>query len=147
MGTIVRSALVGYGAPQMYALVEAIEAYPEFLPWCRSSEVIERRDGSTTARLIVGLKGVNQSFTTQNLNRPGESIELRLDDGPFSRFGAAWKFQALGEHASRIEFSMTYELSGGLLAKVLNPLFDHIADTMVEAFIERAKAAYGPPQD
>ena len=147
MGTIVRSALVGYGAPQMYALVEAIEAYPEFLPWCRSSEVIERRDGSTTARLAVGLKGVNQSFTTQNLNRPGESIELRLDDGPFSRFGAAWKFQALGEHASRIEFSMTYELSGGLLAKVLNPLFDHIADTMVEAFIERAKAAYGPPQD
>ena len=147
MGTIVRSALVGYGAQEMYALVEDIEAYPAFLPWCRSTEVVERRDGFTIARLSIGLKGVNQSFTTRNENRPGESIELKLVEGPFSRFGAAWKFQALGEHASRIEFSMTYELSGGLLAKVLNPLFDHIADTMVEAFIRRAQAVYGPPQD
>ena len=147
MPAITRSALVGYNARQMYALVENIEAYPGFLPWCRSSEIIARREGATTARLSVGLKGISQSFTTENLNRPGESIEMRLVEGPFKSFRAAWKFHALGEQASRIEFTMDYQLYAGLLAKMLGPLFDHIANTMVDAFHKRAQAVYGPPQD
>ena len=146
MAAITRSALVGYGAHQMYALVEKIEAYPEFLPWCRSAEIIERRENSTTAKLSVGLKGISQSFTTENLNRPGESISMRLVEGPFKSFGASWKFIALGDRASRIEFTMDYQLSAGLLAKVLGPLFDHIANTMVDAFHKRAQSVYGPPQ-
>lgn len=146
MATIARSALVGYSAAQMYALVGNIEAYPEFLPWCRSSEVISRDAERTTARLSVGLKGIQQSFTTENLNRPGEAIEMRLLHGPFKSFRAEWGFHPLGEHAARIEFSMSYQLAGGLLAKVLGPLFDHIADTMVDAFHRRAQAVYGTPQ-
>lgn len=145
MGTIVRSALVAFSAEQMYALVEDIESYPLFLPWCRATEVLERRDGKAVARLSVGFRGINQSFTTENLNHPGRSIEMRLVEGPFSDFRAAWKFEPLGEHAAKIEYSMTYELSGGLLAKVLRPLFDHIADTMVEAFHRRAQALHGTP--
>ncbi len=145
MATIVRSALVGYSAQEMYALVEDIEAYPQFLPWCRSSEVISRREGATTAKLSVGIKGISQEFTTENENLPGESIDLRLVQGPFKSFTAGWKFQALGADASRIEFSMTYALAGGLLARALGPLFDHIADTMVDAFSRRAKVVYGPP--
>jgi len=146
MAAIVRSALVGYSAAQMYALVEDVEAYPKFLPWCRSSEILSRREEGTTAKLSVGLKGIQQSFTTENVNRPGESIEMRLVQGPFRSFRAEWKFHSLGRHAARIEFSMDYRLSGGLLAKVLGPLFDHIADTMVDAFHRRAQAVYGPPE-
>lgn len=146
MAAIVRSALVGYSAAQMFALVENIEAYPEFLPWCRSSEILSRRKEGTTAKLSVGLKGIQQSFTTENVNRPGTSIEMRLVQGPFRSFRAEWKFHPLGAHAARIEFSMDYRLSGGLLARVLGPLFDHIADTMVDAFHRRAQAVYGPPE-
>lgn len=150
MSSIVRSALVGYSAKQMYDLVEDIESYPRFLPWCRSARVVERRDGVTAkdgvtvAVLSVGLKGINQSFTTENTNTPGESIRMRLVEGPFSSFRAAWKFQVLEEHAAKIEFSMDYKLSGALVAKVLAPLFDHIADTMVDAFSRRAQSVYGP---
>jgi len=144
MSSIVRSAIVGYSAQEMYALVENIEAYPEFLPWCRSTRVVDRKEGVTTAVLSVGLKGINQSFTTENVNTPGESIGMRLVEGPFSSFRAAWKFQALGAHAAKIEFSMDYKLTGGVLAKVLAPLFDHIADTMVDAFSRRAQSVYGP---
>ncbi len=147
MPAITRSALVGYNARQMYALVENIEAYPGFLPWCRSSEIIARRENATTAKLSVGLKGISQAFTTENLNRPGEAIEMKLVEGPFKSFRAAWKFHALADHASRIEFTMDYQFSAGLLAKVLGPLFDHIANTMVDAFHKRAQAVYGPPQD
>ncbi|MCE9661167.1 MAG: type II toxin-antitoxin system RatA family toxin [Burkholderiales bacterium] len=147
MNTITRSALVGYGAEAMYALVEDIEAYPQFLPWCRSSRVIERNGDITLAELSVGLKGINQSFTTRNLNRPGTSIELELVAGPFRRFRASWRFHALGPHAAKIEYSMAYELAGGVLGRVLESLFDHIANTMVDAFIRRAEAVYGPAAD
>ena len=147
MSSIARSALVAYSAQEMYALVDNIEAYPEFLPWCRSARVIERKAGLTVAALSVGLKGVQQSFTTENANTPGESIEMRLVEGPFSSFRARWKFQALEARAAKIEFSMDYRLSGGLLAKVLSPLFDHIADTMVEAFSRRARSVYGADAD
>lgn len=144
MNTITRSALVGYGARQIYVLVEDIEAYPQFLPWCRSSRVIGRKGDVTTAELSVGVKGINQSFTTRNLNRPGVSIELELVSGPFREFRAAWHFQELGPHAAKIEYSMAYELAGGMLGRLLGPLFEHMANTMVEAFISRAEAVYGP---
>jgi len=144
MSSIVRSAIVGYSAQEMYDLVENVEAYPEFLPWCRSARVVERKDGFTVAALSVGLKGINQSFTTENVNTPGESIRMRMVEGPFSSFRAAWKFRALEAHAAKIEFSMDYELSGGVVGKVLAPLFDHIADTMVDAFSHRARSVYGP---
>ena len=146
MSSIVRSALVGYGAQEMYALVEAVEAYPEFLPWCRSSRVIERKEGMTIAELSVGLKGLKQAFTTKNLNRTGESIEMRLVEGPFKSFRATWNFHALDTHACKIEFAMAYEFSSALLARVLEPLFDQIANTMVDAFIRRAQTVYGPAQ-
>jgi ribosome-associated toxin RatA of RatAB toxin-antitoxin module len=146
MSTITRSALVGYTASQMYALVEDIEAYPQFLPWCQSAKVIERSEGKTIAELSAGLKGLKQSFTTENLNTPGQSIEMRLLKGPFRTFRAAWKFHALDEHAAKIEFSMTHEFSSRLLAGALDPLFDQIADTMVDAFIRRAQTVYGPAE-
>lgn len=145
MSNITRTALVGFSARQMFDLVDNIEAYPQFLPWCRSVNV--RRTGElTVAELSVGLKGLNQSFTTENRNVPGESIDMRLVEGPFREFGAAWKFRALEAHAAKIEFSMRYEFSSGLLAKMLEPLFDHIADTMVDAFTRRAEVVYGASQ-
>ena len=90
------------------------------------------------------MKGIQQSFTTRNLNRPGTSIELELVSGPFRAFRAAWRFQPLGPHAAKIEYSMSYDFAGGVLGRVLGPLFDHIANTMVDAFIRRAEAVYGP---
>lgn len=143
MSEIVRSALVEYSARDMYLLVENIEAYPEFLPWCRSTRVLERVDGRTVATLVIGLKGIDQSFTTENLNNPGSSIDLRLIEGPFKAFRARWNFQALNDSAARIEFSISYTLSSGLLARVLGPVFDQIANTMVDAFIGRAEVVYG----
>lgn len=144
MNNISRSALVGYSAGQIYALVEDIESYPRFLPWCRASRVMGREGDVTTAELSVGLKGINQSFTTRNLNRPGTSIELELLSGPFRQFRANWRFHELGPAASKIEYSMSYELAGGVLGRVVGPLFEHIANSMVEAFIQRAEAVYGP---
>ncbi len=146
MSRIVRSALVEFSALQMYSLVENIEAYPEFLPWCNSTRVLERANGRTVATLVIGLKGIKQSLTTENLNCPPLSIDLRLVEGPFKAFSARWDFQALSDSAAKIEFSISYTLSSGLLARALGPIFDQIANTMVDAFIARAQVIYGTPE-
>jgi ribosome-associated toxin RatA of RatAB toxin-antitoxin module len=141
---IARSAISAHSAAELYALVEDVESYPRFLPWCLSTTVHERTAGTTRATLTVGIRGVRQSFTTRNENRPGEAIELRLVEGPFKAFAAAWRFTPLGEGACKIEFSLEYEFSSRTLGRLLEPLFDRIANTMVDAFARRADEIHGP---
>jgi ribosome-associated toxin RatA of RatAB toxin-antitoxin module len=138
MKNIARSAIVEHSAAEMYALVENIEAYPEFLPWCTAAQVHERLPGRTRATLTVGVGGLSHAFTTQNDTRPGEAIHMHLVSGPFRRFEGRWRFVALAPDACRIEFSLQYEFSSRVLGKVLSPLFDGMADSMVEAFVRRA---------
>jgi ribosome-associated toxin RatA of RatAB toxin-antitoxin module len=143
MKRIARSAIVEHAAPAMYALVEDVAAYPQFLPWCRAAHVRERSAQRTVATLAVGVKGLRYELTTQNANRPHEAIALRLLAGPFRHFAAHWRFTALGERAARIDFAMEYEFAGALVTRALGPLFETIADTMVDAFKRRADAVYG----
>jgi ribosome-associated toxin RatA of RatAB toxin-antitoxin module len=142
MKHLVRSAIVEHSAQKMYALVDDIESYPRFLPWCTAAKVEERSPSSVRATLWVGMRGLRQSFTTQNDLHPGESIHMRLVKGPFRRFSAAWHFKPLSAEACAVEFALEYELAGPF-ARLLEPLFDRIADTMVDAFARRARALYG----
>ena len=137
MKEISRSAIVEHSASQMYALVDDIDSYPRFLPWCQSARV-EMVDGKKRATLTVGLRGLRESFTTLNENQPGTSIHMRLVEGPFRDFSADWHFTPLKENACEIAFALRYEFSSRTLGKLLEPLFDEIADTMVEAFTKRA---------
>jgi ribosome-associated toxin RatA of RatAB toxin-antitoxin module len=137
MKRIARSAIVPHSAEQVYAVVEDIESYPRFLPWCLAAR-LERRPQGATATLEVGLKGLRHSFTTSNENAPGRAIDMRLVQGPFRHFAAAWRFRPLEAQACAIEFSMEYEFASRAVGKLLEPLFAMIADTMVDAFCRRA---------
>ena len=142
MKKISRSAIVEHSAQRIYGLVEDIESYPQFLPWCLAARA--ERDGTATiATLTVGVGGLRQSFTTRNENRPAESIAMQLVEGPFRSFAASWRFRALSSDACKVEVSIEYEFASRALAKLLQPLFDRIADTMVDAFTRRADALHG----
>ena len=143
MKRIARSAIVPHSAAQLYALVEDIESYPRFLPWCVDAEVKSRTPDSTVAALAVGMRGVKQSFTTRNENRAPDAIDMKLVEGPFRHFAAAWRFQPLGEQACKVEFSMEFEFASRALAALLQPVFEHIADSMVNAFTRRADEVHG----
>ena len=138
MKRIARSAIVEHSAAEMYRLVEDIEAYPAFLPWCAEATVHERRPGLTRATLTARIGALRRSFTTRNENLPGEAIRMRLAEGPFRHFAGEWRFVPLGEKACRIEFSLEYEFSSRTVGRLLAPLFDGIADSMVESFVRRA---------
>ena len=142
MKAIARSAIVEHAAAEMYALVDDIESYPRFLPWCLEARV-QQSGARKRATLSVGLHGIRQSFTTENENQPGRAIDMRLVEGPFRQFSAAWRFTPLAEHACQIEFSMRYQFASRALAKLLEPLFNQIADTMVDAFTRRADELHG----
>jgi ribosome-associated toxin RatA of RatAB toxin-antitoxin module len=143
MKRIARSAIVPHSAAQLFALVEDIENYPYFLPWCVGAEVRNRAPGSAVATLTVGMRGLKQSFTTQNESRAPAEIDMRLVEGPFRHFAAAWRFQPLGAEACKVEFSMEFEFASRALATLLQPLFQQMADSMVNAFTRRADEIHG----
>jgi ribosome-associated toxin RatA of RatAB toxin-antitoxin module len=144
MKRIARSAIVEHSAEQMFSLVDDIESYPRFLPWCRAARVDERTAEWVQATLSVGMRGLNQTFSTRNELHPPEAMDMRLLKGPFRHFAAAWRFKPLSAQACSVEFSLEYEMAGPL-ARMLEPLFDHIAETMVDAFTRRANALHGQP--
>lgn len=142
MKRIARSAIVEHSAAEMYALVNDVESYPRFLPWCLAATVEDRTERTLRATLTIGMRGLRTSFTTLNEHRPAEAIDMRLVQGPFRRFAAAWRFKPLSDKACSIDFSLEYETSGPL-ARMLAPLLDRIADTMVDAFMRRAAELHG----
>ena len=143
MKRVARSAIVPHSAAEIFALVDDAESYPRFLPWCAGAEVKSRSPGATLATLGIGVAGLRQSFTTRNENRPPEAIDMKLVEGPFRHFAAAWRLQPLGEKACKVEFSLEFEFASRTVAAVLQPLFERMADSMVAAFTRRADEVYG----
>ena len=141
MPTVRKSAIVPISCKAMFALVEDIESYPEFLPWCSGTEVFERGAKITRARLDVSYHGLKTHVSTLNRKHAPGRIELEFEDGPFERFGGAWRFTPLGDEGCKVELALDYEFSSTALAALLGPLFGNIADTMVESFVRRAEAA------
>lgn len=138
-----RSALLPYPARALYDLVNDVARYPDFLPWCSSTEVLEVNETQMRARLEVAKGGLSQRFLTRNALRPGESIEMHLEEGPFTHLHGIWTFKALGEKACKISLDLTFDYAGSLVKATLGPLFNQAANTLVDAFCERAKQIYG----
>lgn len=138
MAEIRKSVLIEHTAQEMYALVAAVEDYPAFLPWCGGGEILSQEGNEVRARLHIKYHGIKTSFSTVNENEPGRRIRMRLKEGPFRRLDGEWVFTPLGDAACKIEFSLAYDFSSGMLEKALGPVFNHIANSFVEAFILRA---------
>ncbi|HTI47627.1 MAG TPA: type II toxin-antitoxin system RatA family toxin [Casimicrobiaceae bacterium] len=142
MQCVQKSVLVAYSAMQMFELVDRVEDYPKFLPWCAGARVLETHPGGKTARLDIDYHGVRAHFTTENTNTPGVLIVVTLKDGPFRRLDGEWRFKSLRTDAAKVEFDLNYEFSSGLLDRVIGPVFSHIANTFIDAFVRRADTVY-----
>lgn len=143
MPTIQRSALVPHSAKKMFDLVNDVESYPEFLPWCSGASTLERGDQFAIARVDMSMGPLAKHFTTRNDLIDGESIKLSLVDGPFKKLHGQWQFKDIGEHGCRVSFDIEFAFSGILLEKTLSPIFNEICGRMVDAFVTRASQVYG----
>lgn len=144
MATIHKEALIGYSAHQMFDLVNDVDAYSSFLPWCRSSSVLSREaDDELRAEVEIAHGSLHKSFTTRNRLQPGKMIEMRLEQGPFKHLYGFWRFERLSETACKVSLDLEFEFSNRLIGMALGPIFSHIANTLVDAFCKRAEQVYG----
>jgi ribosome-associated toxin RatA of RatAB toxin-antitoxin module len=126
----------------MFELVDDVDRYPEFLPWCGGARILTRGGDRSTARIDIDYRGVRQSFTTANRSEGGEWLHLELVSGPFRNLEGHWHFRPLAEDASKVELSLEYAFSSAVLEKLVGPVFDHIASTMVDSFVQRAETLH-----
>jgi ribosome-associated toxin RatA of RatAB toxin-antitoxin module len=139
---IQRSAVVSYSVEQMFGLVNDVEAYPEFLPHCRGARVLERGEREIKARIELAKGALRKSFTTLNRLEAPNRIEMRLVDGPFRRLHGAWHFIDLGAGKTRVMLDLEFEFSSRLVALALGPIFNQLANSLVDAFVGRARVKY-----
>jgi ribosome-associated toxin RatA of RatAB toxin-antitoxin module len=143
MTVIQKSALVKFSALQMFDLVNNIEDYPLFLPWCSGSRIIKREEGFVEAELYISKGGFKKAFSTRNRIDQGGKITVSLLDGPFSYLEGVWNFMPLREDASKISLDLEFEMSGKLASLAFGVVFNQICNTMVSSFTSRAKQLYG----
>ena len=142
MALVEKSVLVPYSAEQMFSLVDRVEEYPQFLPWCGDASVTEMEGATVHATLHIDYHSIKQSFTTQNLRSPPHQIDITLQDGPFRHLDGRWRFIPLSPSACKIEFRLHYEFSNKLLEKLVGPVFHYVANNFMDAFIHRAEKVY-----
>jgi len=144
MKTVKKSVLIWYSPAEMYRLVVDVDAYPKFLPWCDRARVVEHHENGMLAEIGMAFSGFRQTFTTRNRHVPNQQVMIQLVNGPFSRLEGEWNFISLGEdqRACKVELTLIYGFEHKL-GKLISPVFDKIASSMVDAFVSRAKQVYG----
>ena len=143
MASIQRSALVEYSVEKMFDLVNDIEKYPEFLQSCVKAEVISRNDYEVVGKLCLSKAGIKQEFTTKNLLRRPDAIEMELVEGNFKTFSSRWAFEVLHDNACKVSLYMEFEFDFGLVDFAAEKLLSSTADSLVDSLVSRAKATYG----
>jgi ribosome-associated toxin RatA of RatAB toxin-antitoxin module len=146
MKTVHKSVLIWYSPQEMYALVTEVDHYPAFLPWCDHARVIGAHAGGVTAEVGIAFSGIRQSFTTRNQHTQDRQVVMQLVDGPFNRLDGEWNFHALGDgsqRACKVELTLNYGFGNATLGRLVGPVFDKIAASLVDAFVKRAAQVYG----
>ncbi len=143
MTTIARSALVSHSAKAMFDLVDDVDRYKEFLPWCSDSGVLERNGDEARAYVTISKGGMARSFTTLNRAQPGKMMEIRLIEGPFRRLDGYWRFIPLGDGASRVALDLEFEFTNTIVRMAFGRVFEQVADRLVQSFVKRADQVYG----
>lgn len=147
MRTVERSALLAFTAADLYRLVDDVESYPAFLPGCTGAQLQSREavDGleRVRARLSFRLRGLADSFASENLGSPGRYIEMRLLEGPFRSLTGRWEFTPLGDRACKVSLRLSVEFGNRLMETTLGPWIDRAVNGVMDAFRLRAQALYG----
>lgn len=138
-----RSALVLHSAQQMFDIVNDVKAYPEFLPWCADTELIFEDEDKMEATLFLSKAGLKYHFTTRNTLTRHNRIEIALVEGPFSNLSGVWTFEVLNEEASKVTLDLSFDFAGKLTGLAMGKVFNQVATTMVDAFVQRAEQVYG----
>ena len=142
MGNVSKTASVSYTAEQMYGLVNDIESYPEFLPWCTDAVIFSQTDSELTASVSLATGKLKQTFTTKNKMEPGHRIDINLISGPFKYLRGFWQFDDVRDGVCHVELYMEFEFKNKVLKIMLSSVFTQFMNSLVSSFIKRARQIY-----
>ena len=143
MQVVERSVIVPFLPAQMFALVNDVPRYPEFLPWCVGAHSEAAADGAVLATVKVHKGLLRTHFTTRNTLDGGARILMQLVDGPFHELRGEWRFEAIADRGSCVNFRVEFEFKSRLAAATMGSVFETVCAAMVEAFAQRARDLYG----
>ena len=138
MHRVRKNAIVFHSKNKMFRLVDLIENYPKFLPWCGSTKIIERNNNKTIASIEINYKGIKQTFTTENTKKINDKMIIKLIKGPFKSLSGEWLFKELEKDSCQIELKLEYQFNNIILEKLISPVFNMIANTFIDEFIKEA---------
>lgn len=138
MAVVKKTALVAVPAETLYDIVNDVDSYPEFLPWCKDGRLLSRTDEELCGEIVVSKAGVTRAFSTCNHLFPHHRIEIHLKEGPFRKLEGAWEFAQLREDACKVSLTLEFEFSSSLMDKAFGIVFSQIANSLVDAFCKRA---------
>jgi len=138
MHRVRKNAIVFHSKNKMFRLVDLIENYPKFLPWCGSTKIIERNNNKTIASIEINYRGIKQTFTTENTKKINQKMDIKLINGPFKSLSGEWLFKELEKDSCQIELKLEYQFNNIILEKLISPVFNMIANTFIDEFIKEA---------
>src|ERR1700704_6334560 len=139
MREVKRSALIAESPARVYGLINDIERYPQFVPWCTAARVEARTDREVVATLNIKRGPLRAEFTTRNLLEPDSRVLMQFVSGPFRVLEGLWTLTALGELGCRVELEMRFEFANRVAGTLFEPLFENTAASLVDAFVKRAR--------
>jgi ribosome-associated toxin RatA of RatAB toxin-antitoxin module len=140
MREVKRSALVNRAPAEVFALINDIESYPQFLPWCTHTRVEARTDSGMVATIGVRQGALHGEFTTRNTLEPPHRIRMQLLSGPFRMLEGEWLLTPIEGGGCRVEFTMRFAFRNPLTALVFEPKFAATIGSLLDAFVARARS-------
>ncbi len=142
MTTVNKRTVVAYSCEKMYTLVNDVAAYPEFLPWCEQVDILIQDEEEVRVTLTLSRGGIHKAFTTHNRMQKNKMIELKLVDGPFKHLEGFWRFEEIDENTCAVSLDLEFEFHNIIMEFAMGSVFTQVANTMLDAFCERAKVVY-----
>ncbi len=139
MREVKRSALIAETPARMYALINDVERYPEFVPGCVGAKIVARAEHEVLATLNIKRGPLKTEFTTRNLLEPDRRVLMQLVNGPFRVLEGLWTLTPLGELGCRVELEMRFEFNNRVTGALFEPFFEDTAASLVDAFVQRAR--------
>jgi len=137
-----KSAFVFHSQEAIFNLVDDVESYPQFLPWCGSTDVHLRNEKTTEATIEINFKGIKQKFSTKNEKTAPHEMKIQLIKGPFKTLSGFWKFTKIDNMSCKVDLVLDYDFSNYLLEKLIGPVFNIIANSFIDEFIKEANHRY-----
>ena len=141
MPRIHREAIVPYSCAQMFALVNDVERYPQFLAGCTAAEILTQSEASMRARLTLSKAAFRQAFVTENHWIAERRIDMKLAEGPFKHLHGQWQFMPLGD-ACKVVVTIDFEFASMLGSIAFGAAFQRLVASLMDSFIQRAKVVY-----